>query len=303
MEATLDSVPHGRRYVTNRQWTGRLMNKIIIRNIVIAITAIAVVSLIYLFLWGKLFPYSPIIIGFSKHELSNSIIYVQNGSSYSELKKIDDMIPEVENFHELKFVRKPKIYIFSDKDCYLRRTVTKARFFAYPYGSMVISPLAIKEAAEGKISLEIYVRHELSHVLLLQDMSLLTAYRSPKWQWLAEGVAVYSTQQMGTSWYPGKEETLALIRKGNFMPPEFFKTRKEDQVLLNVPYRVTFMYSEFACIVDYLITMDGKEKFLDYLKRSLKNGDHAKAFKDVYGIDFNNFLLDFKEFIQHSEKS
>jgi len=50
------------------------------------------------------------------------------------------------------------------------------------------------------------------------------------------------------------------------MPPKYFKTGKEDDIKLEVKFRIAFMYSEFACIVDYLVTTYGKDKLLQYMK-------------------------------------
>ena len=55
------------------------------------------------------------------------------------------------------------------------------------------------------------------------------------------------------------------------------------------------MYSEFACIVDYMVQAYGKEKFLQYMKGLLSSSDHDRIFKEIYGIDFENFLQDFKK--------
>jgi len=274
------------------------------RNIIISIIIITVViitgTILYLFLWGFLFPYSPVITGFTKHELSQSIIYIQHGSSYNDFQRIDILIPEVEAFHELKFKKKPELFIFNDKNSYLRHSTSRARFCAFPSGRLIISPWALKEAVEGKISLNIYLRHELSHVLLFQYKGLLSPLTYPNW--LLEGIAVYCADQMGTSFYPGKEETYRLIRQGNYMPPQYFHTGKEDRVRLDVKYRATFIYSEFACIVDYLIEQNGKEKFIVYMKSLLKSNDHDKIFKDIYGIEFEQFLRDFKNHVCNSEK-
>lgn len=250
----------------------------------------------YQFLWGKLFPFSPIFPDFSRHELTNTVIYVQNGVMFGDYANIDALIPGVESFHELKFTKKPKIFIFRDKASYLQRSLSKARFCAFPSGSLVISPWALQEAKEGKISLAIYLRHELSHVLIFQHKGFLGSFYYPKW--LLEGIAVYSTDQMGTSFYPSKKETYRLIKEGNFLPPQDFKTKKEDRVKLKVKFRPTFMYSEFGCIVDYLIKTEGKAKFLAYIKGLLKNDNHDQVFKEVYGLDFDQFLERFKAFVE-----
>ena len=266
---------------------------------VLGITLVLMGILTYEFLFGKLFPFSPVSIGFTKHELSNTIIYVQKGSDYKDFQRLDTLIPSIEKFHEMKFIRKPKIIIFKDSLGFIRRSFSKARFSAYPSGRLLVSPWALREAREGKISLEIYVCHELSHVLLMQYMSYLDAYHYPKW--VLEGIAVYSTNQMGTSFYPNKEETYHDIAEGNFLPPLDYKTDKEDNVKLNVKYPIAFKYSEFACIVDYLIIKYEKKKFLSYMKCLIKDNDHDKIFKHIYGVVFDKFLIDFRQFVMEKD--
>ena len=249
----------------------------------------------YSLLFGKLFPYSPVIIGFLKIELTNTVVYIQKDAKYHNLNKIDSLILDVERFHEWKFFKKPRIFIFKDKNSYYKRSMSKARFCAFYNGDLIISPWALKEAENGEISLEIYLTHELSHCLLHQHSGILRAFKYPKW--LLEGIAVYSANQMGTSWYPSKKETYDYIRKGNFMPPQYFKTKKEDLINLDVQYRITFMYSEFACIVDYLIEKYGRDKFLLYFKELSTISDHDKIFKNIYGIEFGKCIKDFRESI------
>jgi len=259
----------------------------------VGMIAAGLVCMSALFLWGKMFVYSPIQLGFAKHELARSIIYVQNGAAFKDYKKVDAWIPAVEAFHDLKFVRKPVLFFFRDRNSYLQRTTTRARFCAYPNGTLVISPWAVEEATTGKISLEIYLRHELSHTLLYQNMGAWAAYRYPKW--LMEGIAVYSANQMGTSFYPNREETRAFIKQGVFLPPRYFKTRKEKQVPIQVKNPIAFIYSEFACIVDYLISMEGRDKFLAYMKRLLKGGKHDAVFREIYGLSFDECIRQFKQ--------
>ncbi|MBN1559003.1 hypothetical protein JW998_02045 [candidate division KSB1 bacterium] len=272
------------------------------RNLRMALTGIIILaasSITYLFLWGKLFPFSPLIVGFTKHELSNSVIYVQNGATWQSCEKLDALIPTVQAFHELEFVKKPRLFIFRDRTSYLRRTTSRARFYAYPNGRLIISPWALQEAQEGTISLEIYIKHELSHTLLYQHMDLLSAYvHYPRW--LLEGIAVFSAEQMGTSWYPSQGETYALIQGGAFMPPASFGTKNEDQIQLDVPYRMTFIYSEFACLVEHLIRTRGKDQFLRYMKRLLRDVHHDAVFAEINGIDFNVVIQEFKVHVMQS---
>ncbi len=269
-----------------------------IRILILGLLVTIYSVLTYELLWGKLFSFSPIIIGFAKYELPHSSIYVQNGGDVSNLTRIDTLIPLVEDFHELKFSYKPKIFIFRDSISFIRHSLSKARFCVYPNGRLFISPWATKEDKEGKISLEIYVRHELFHSLIDQNAGLINAFRYP--QWLMEGIAVYGTNQMGTSFYPSKEETYRYIYQGNFLQPLDFKTKNEDKTKLNVEYRITFMYSEFACIVDYLIETYGKEKLLIFMKKLLIESDNDKVFKEVYNIEFSQVIQNFRnQVIEH----
>jgi predicted SprT family Zn-dependent metalloprotease len=203
------------------------------------------------------------------------------------------LIPAVEQFHAWRFLKKPRIFIFKDNNSYYRRSLSKARFCAFYNGDLIISPWALQEAANNEISLEIYLAHELSHCLIHQHAGMVRAFTYPAW--LLEGIAVYSADQRGTSWYPSKDETYAYIRKCNFMPPDYFKTRKEDRVNLDVKYRITFMYSEFACIVEYIIEKYGKDTFLTYIKTLCNDRNHDKVFMSVYGIEFGNGINDFRE--------
>lgn len=257
--------------------------------------AILVASITYLFLFGKLFPYSPIIIGFDKNEHSNIRIYVQKGAKDIEYAAFDSILPLVEEFHDLKFLRKPQIYIFRDSLSYIHHSPSKARFCSFPNNRLFVSPWALKEAAEGKISLSIYFMHELSHILIFQHTGTVNGLRYP--EWLLEGIAVYSSKQMGTGFYPSREEVYDAIIHDNFMPPSYYKTRKEKKVQLDTEHRVTFMYSEFGCIVDYMIDKFGKENFLRYMKRLINDNDHYKIFNEVFGIEFDKFLVDFQNHI------
>lgn len=249
----------------------------------------------YLFLFGKLFAFSPVIIGFDKHESKNSIFYIQGDSKYIDFEIIDTLIPSIEKFHELNFIRKPKIFIFQDSLKYIHRSLSKARFCAFSSGRLFISPWALKEAKQGKISIPIYTKHELSHVLILQNKGIFSELKYPKW--LLEGIAVYSANQMGTSFYPGKEETYKAIAHGNFVPPLDFKTKRESKINLNVKYQITFMYSEFACIVDYLIIKYGRDKFMSYMKVLIKENDHDEIFRKIYGVDFDESIVEFLKYV------
>ena len=232
------------------------------KYIYIAIPIAVFFVLLYLFLFGGLFPFSPVAFGFQKYEQDNTIVYIQNGSTFQDYQVIDFYLESVEVSHHLKFSEKPKIFIFSDENSYLKRARTNARFIAYPakFNGFSLGNwwIARRNYFTGNIP-----KHELSHILLNQNMGLIADIRYPKW--LMEGIAMYTAEQMGTSIYPSKSQVYELIREGNYFPPQFYKTNQEEDIQLNVENRITFLYSEFACIVDYLIERYGEEKFHQYM--------------------------------------
>ncbi len=270
------------------------------RLVILSILLLIIFFVSYEFLFGKLFAFSPVIIGFNRTELKNITLLAQEGAEQPDLSAIDSLIPSIEDFHELSFTEKPELFIFRDSSEYLSHSVSKARFCAFSSGRLFISPWALREAAEGKISLEVYLAHELSHILIFQHKGLLSEFSYP--EWLLEGIAVYSSNQMGTGFYPSKPEVCSLVAKGNYMPPEYFKTGKEDEVKLEVPYRMTFIYSEFGTMVDYLISKHGKASFIRYMKALIDDNDHDRIFREVFGCDFGSFQSEFREYIMYHEK-
>lgn len=258
----------------------------------------ALTILMYTLLFGKLFPFSPFRIGFQKHESKKTIIYLQKETVFDNFNIADDLIDSIEYFHEMNFINKPEIYIFKDKSSYLRLSPSKARFCAFSNGRLFISPWAMKESRESKISMNTYLTHELSHILIFQHCNLISKFFYPKW--VLEGFAVFSSNQMGIDFYPSKKETLKKISEGNFLKPEYFDTNKEKKVKFDVKYKMPFIYSEFACMINYLDMMYGREKLISYIKTLTKNSNNPKVFKKIYGFNYNEMITNFIKYAKRA---
>jgi len=253
----------------------------------------------YSFLWGRLFPLSPIVSGFEHKDFERAIIYYDKGVDIAKYGMIDKIIGEVEDFHKLKFNWKAEIFVFDSDEKYTRLTGHHARFVATPfYGRLFVAGRSHREALEGKIHLDVYLKHELSHSLLYQNMSL---YRSQYYPgWLMEGTAVYGSNQMGVDGYLSKEETLGKIKAGYFLDPDEWSTsllKPEGKKVetFPLPNKFWFIYSEFACIVGDLIQIYGKEKYLQYIKAPLTEDDAHTSFRRIFGIGFDEYINDFKK--------
>jgi len=57
-------------------------------------------------------------------------------------------------------------------------------------------------------------------------------------------------------------------------------------VPLQVQFRKGFIYSQFACLVDFLVQQHGQDRFLAYVRELLHDRNHASAFRRLYGVDF-----------------
>ena len=227
--------------------------------------------------------------------MDNIIIYFQEGAAYETVISADTLISSIEEFHDLEFKKKPQLYLFRDSISYICLSPSKARFCTFPNSRIFLTPWALEESNDGEISLDIYLRHELSHSIIFQNTRLAGALKFP--DWLLEGIAVYCSEQMGTGNYPGKDMVYELIARGNYMHPSDYKSKNEDKIILDVPHRINFIYSEFACIIDYLIEKYGREKFLNYIKGNISGASHDTVFREVYSIDFEIFLNDFMDFV------
>ncbi|NLJ37533.1 MAG: hypothetical protein GX432_02080 [Candidatus Atribacteria bacterium] len=59
--------------------------------------------------------------------------------------------------------------------------------------------------------------------------------------------------------------------------------------------KIAFLYSEFACIVDYLAERYGEEKFHQYMTGLFTNTNHDEVFKKVFSLSFSEFQIEFVE--------
>ena len=248
-------------------------------------------------LYGRLLGYSPVILGFEKQNTERATLYYHKGENISDYKMIDSLMALTEHFHKLKFNYKPKIIICKSDDEMRRLTGSAARFITQSiFGNIFISAKANREQKEQKIHLDTYLKHELSHSLLFQNMSFIKALTYP--QWFMEGLAVYSSNQFGIDGYLTKQEIYKKIKEGYFVKPKDWgtvlsskgKTVKE----CNLKDKYYFIYSEYGCIMDNLIEIYGKEKFIIFLKKSLQTDDFYVLFKQTFEKDFSEYLNEYK---------
>lgn len=258
---------------------------------------IVFILVLYLFVWGYLFPYTPIVIGFKHQEHDKAKIYYHQGTDVASYANIDSLIVATEDFHQLSYRLPVAIFICRSDQEYERLTDSKARACAFPlYGRIFISTRLDRGFTSGRRHRDVYLRHELSHALLYQNMSLRRAIKFP--EWLLEGIATYSADQRGVDGYYDKSEVRDYMRQGNFYPPRLFgehfvfPSERIPRIPLTDSHH--FIYAEFACIVEELIRNYGNAKFILYLHTLLHEKDADQVFRAVYPISFDTFVAEFR---------
>ncbi len=273
------------------------MKKIILMLIIGVVTIVPV----YQFGYGRLMPFSPCLVGYDKISIGNVNVYKHADQTIpAAIYIIADSLSDLEKSHRLNFNRPADIILCSSENEQRRINGSDIRAKCYPiYGRVVVSHKLLNESAENKKNLYIYLKHELSHTLLFQNLSLAKSfYYFPRW--LIEGMAVYSSNQFGVDNYYSKQQVAQTIKESGFFRPEWlngpFQREPKQSRQFPLTDKAYFFYSEFGMIVDDLIGVYGEDNFHQYL-RGLITSDSAydKIFFDTFGISFDQYLDEFQK--------
>jgi hypothetical protein len=265
----------------------------------VAILSVAVLALfaIYEVLLGRLFPFSPVVVGFSRLEYGTFVVYHHEHPESSHLSYLSDVVALEEKYHGMPFRWKPEIFLCKDDSEYQRLTGGKARFIAINE-RVFVSQRAQEDARQGKIDLRTYLTHEMSHCLLQQHMSILRSLEMPRW--LLEGTAMDCAGQVGVGTYPAKSSVYDAVAQGVFCEPADFGTylhaEKGTAISCPIENKTAFFYSEFGCIVEFLRSSHGAQRYQAFLKDVVESHplNVERSFEKVYGIKLGDDISRFK---------
>jgi hypothetical protein len=252
---------------------------------------------LYELLFGRLFPFSPLAVGFLRQDYGNIRVYHHGQPEASQLSYLIEVAAIEEAYHGMAFRSKPHIVFCATDREYRRLSGGTARFIALN-GRLFVSARAQKEARQGKIVLRTYLTHELSHCLLQQHTSIWAMLWMPKW--LLEGTAMDCAAQVGVGVYPTRSAVYDAVAHGVFCEPEdfgsFLQVEKGTAISCPIENKTAFFYSEFGCLVDYFRSQHGAPRYQAFLKQVLQ--DHAsnvdRSFETIYGIKFSDEVARFK---------
>jgi len=232
----------------------------------------------------------PSYYGFHSKSFERGTIYYKNDYLLNQLSEINQLVGSSEKSHGTKLQKPLKIYLFESHQQFKKFSrLNKPVMGTGLLGRRIwISP---KIKTFSKETIEAYVSHELSHVLLYQNMSFLRGLLYPSW--LIEGIATYHGQ-FGMGEYPSHKEVQRMLSEGYFVNPSTYRKRfgVKDKNRSTWPKKSPhpFAYSQFASMIQVLIERHGQSAFQSFLKQSLVRYDIDTLFEDIYGEPFSEFV-------------
>ena len=247
-----------------------------------ALVAIAVV-LIAMALYGPLFPWSPIKPGYTHFTLHRADIYYPAGTTLAEpYQKVDQFIEDAEQFHLLKM---------PDRVTVIAPSTWTRLHMQLPWQRGPVAGITLQtgtvifitpKVAEKNFDVGEFLRHELSHAILDQNMTMWRGHQLTHEPWLYEGLAVDFGRQK------------AYLTETEFL--ERAKTQPLAPIFNGDNSDMRFNYVAWRCFVEYLMKTRGRGKFQDYLLRIMQNPADARAvFPEFFGVSFDGEVQGFEK--------
>jgi hypothetical protein len=232
---------------------------------------------------GPLFPWSPLKPGYTHFVLHRADIYYPSGTTLDDAyQQVDRFIEEAETFHRLKMPERVTVIAprgwndFHLQVPWLRGTNMGAATLL-PGTVIFVTP----KLAEMHFDTAEFLRHELSHAILDQNMTMWRANQLSAEQWLYEGLAVDFGRQKS---YLTDDEFIARAKTEPLAP--VFDGNNSD---------IRFNYIAWRNFLEFLIATRGRDKFQDYLLRVMENPKQARVvFAEYFGKTLDGAVAEFQ---------
>ena len=257
------------------------------RSYLVLIAFVAMLLLTYAFLFGPLFPWSPVKPGYERLRLVRADVYFGAGSSLDPAYGLVDQAIEItERFHQLDLRHRMTIIVcrdWADFHRFLPIVRGDGMGAATPeYGTVIFVTPKVQQM---KFDINEFIRHELSHAVLDQSSNLLKSLQFKKAPWLFEGVAVLAARQNA---YGTWDDFVTRVRKESLVPLFLRETWR------TLGFDIRFAYSAWRYFLQWTIEIRGRPLFQKLLIGFMDHPAEAEqVFRDVYGRDLSIAVFQF----------
>jgi hypothetical protein len=208
---------------------------------------------------------------------------------------IDRMMREAEAFHHMKFLRRVKVIACKNwGDCeralpWLNVKVLGGVTLAV--GDVIyITP----RLTERNLSVEEFLRHELSHALVSQHTTIRKSLRITEQGWFSEGLAVSFARQKAYFSEPEFLEKASTTDLAKFIDPAQMH-RSSDE------WDARFAYTAQRYFIEYVKRQFGADRFQEFTRQYLDDPDsYSRLFSQVFQTSFSSAIEEFSHCLKRS---
>jgi hypothetical protein len=260
--------------------------RIMRRKAAYLVTIFIIVFGTYLF-WGPLFPWSPFKPGFQRIQASRANIFIQNfADSDSIVYSIDELMVEVEQFHDLLYSDKVNIVI-ADSNTNMKRFAPWLKGEGYSVSLSMLNLVYIGPVARASsFGIKTYLKHELSHMLIDQNATFGNSILMHEQGWFMEGMAQFFS---GHHFY-SKSEFTEHCKRNNVR----FTDLKEQNPLEMSVKELPLNYTYYQLFIEQLVNNHGLDAVQNYLKVYTREPENYKQlFLEIFGSELDIILIEF----------
>jgi hypothetical protein len=263
------------------------------RGIFVSLLTASVFALAMAFPFGPLLPWSPLKPGYHAISYASADVYFSGpDEQLGDYGGVDRMMREAESFHRMKYLRRVKVIACKNwGDC--ERAMPWLHVKALGGATLATGDVIYitPKLKERNFSVAEFLRHELSHALLSQHITIRKSLKLTDQAWFSEGLAVSFGEQKA---YLSQAEFLAQARKvslANFIDPE-----RMDRSAPN--WNARFAYPAQRYFLEYLKQRFGADRFQDFTIKYIENpDDYRDLFNQVFQIPFADAIDQFAQAI------
>lgn len=245
------------------------------------------------FAYGPLFPYSIVKPGYSALKFQRAeVFYPKNQVLNAAYLQVDRYIQEAEQFDDLRaahLIRITQCGNWGDFE----------RFFpvvrGHGIGGVTLEPGTViyitPKIIEKSLDPGEFLRHEIAHAVVIQNMPVWRAEQFKHVTWLYEGLPVWFGRQKA---YVTQTEFLDRAKRTDMLPVMRFDAAAARPEIIDV----RFAYIAWRDFLDYLVQRHGRSKFLAFFAAVRKHPlEWNSEFQQSYGAPFDGVVGDFSRAI------